>query len=285
MKHFAIALACFFVATAVRADGPSPAPFGSPATTYGVAQEFNRMVALLGDDVLRELVCRLSYQRYTPGTLSHALNLSTDEVMRRVDVLRGWGMVRPFTSDSVNTIIESSPGEGERTLRRWAARYCAQGDACGVQIPSEQMRKDSDSEKLAAGLGGPMTHQSMPRRLKITIGTVRLLVELFDTPTANAIYEGLPFKSSAQVWGNEVYFAIPVHVPLESDAKNAVEPGELAFWVEGNSIAIAFGPRRISRGQEIRLAAKTNVWGRVVGDVRQLAAVSIDEKVTVEAAE
>ena len=118
MKHFAIALACFFVATAVRADGPSPAPFGSPATTYGVAQEFNRMVALLGDDVLRELVCRLSYQRYTPGTLSHALNLSTDEVMRRVDVLRGWGMVRPFTSDSVNTIIESSPGEGERTLGR-----------------------------------------------------------------------------------------------------------------------------------------------------------------------
>ena len=35
-----------------------------------------------------------------------------------------------------------------------------------------------------------------------------------------------------------------------------------------------FGKTPISEGDEIRLAARTNIWGRVSGDVRQLAAVS-----------
>ncbi len=284
MKYLAIALACLLVAAPVRADGPIPTPFDGPATTYEVAQEFDRLVGLLGDDVLRELVCRLSYERYTPGTLSYALHLPRDEVMRRVDVLRGWGLVRTFTGD--NTIVEPSPGKGLRTLRRWAARYCAEGGACGIQMPSEQVRKDGDSEKRAAGVGGQeVAPQNILRRLKITIGTVQLLVELFDTPTANAIYKGLPFKSSAQIWGNEVYFAVPVHVSLEADAQAAVKSGELAFWVEGNAIVVAFGPRRISKGMEIRLAPETNIWGRAVGDVHQFIGVSSDEKVTVEAAE
>lgn len=283
MKHLAIVLACFLVAAPARADGPIPAPLGGPETTYGVAREFDRLVGLLGDDVLRELVCRLSYERYTPGTLSYALHLPRDEVMRRVDVLRGWGLVRTFTGD--DTIVEPSPGKGRRTLRRWAAKYCAEGGACGTQMSREDARKDSDSEKRAAGIGGQEVHQNMPRRLKISVGRVQILVELFDTPTANAIYEKLPFKSSANTWGNEVYFSVPAHADLEADAKDVVEAGEMAFWVEGDSIAIGFGPTPISRGNEIRLAAKTNIWGRAdPHDVRKLITVSAGEEVTVEAA-
>ena len=120
------------------------------------------------------------------------------------------------------------------------------------------------------------------RRLTLAIGTVQLEVELLDTPTADAIVQCAPFTSIAQTWGDEVYFTTPVDVAREEDARDVVQAGELAFWVEGNAIAIGFGKTPISSGEEIRLAAPTNIWGKALGDVRQLKAVKPGATVTVE---
>jgi len=120
------------------------------------------------------------------------------------------------------------------------------------------------------------------RKLRMTIGPVKLEAELFDTPTADAIYAKLPFTSTASTWGDEVYFSSPVHVRKEADAKDVVEAGELAFWVEGDSIAIGFGPTPVSRGKEIRLAARTNIWGKALGSVTPLRQVREGDAVRVE---
>ena len=119
------------------------------------------------------------------------------------------------------------------------------------------------------------------RRITITIGPVELTAELSDTPTADAIWRALPIASTARTWGDEVYFPVPVEAPLEADAKDVVEAGELAYWVEGRSIAIGFGRTPISRGDEIRLAAKTNIWARALADVKQLKAARDGDPVKV----
>lgn len=123
------------------------------------------------------------------------------------------------------------------------------------------------------------------RKLRISVGSVAIEVELADTPTAEAVFAALPIESTAMTWGEEVYFSTPVKVARESGARAVVEAGEIAFWPDGDAIAIGFGPTPISNGDEIRLASPCNVFGRALDDVRELSVVRGGETVTVESSD
>ncbi|WP_236242012.1 cyclophilin-like fold protein [Streptomyces sp. CC228A] len=105
---------------------------------------------------------------------------------------------------------------------------------------------------------------------------------LDETPTSKALAGALPITSTARTWGQEVYFDTPVTTALEAGARQVVEPGTVAFWTEGDALALPYGPTPISRGEECRLASPCNVLGRLDDDPDILATVRDGDPIRVE---
>ena len=92
----------------------------------------------------------------------------------------------------------------------------------------------------------------------------------------------MPLSGRVSTWGDEVYFGVPFTAEPEADARDVVKPGEIAFWPNGDAIAIGFGETPISAPGEIRLASICNIWADAVEDVRTLKAVKSGERVQVK---
>lgn len=119
-------------------------------------------------------------------------------------------------------------------------------------------------------------------RIRIRWKSGEVTADLRDTPTVQKLLAALPCESSANTWGEEVYFSLPFSAPLEPDALQVVDPGTVCFWVDGSSLALPYGPTPISKGGECRLASRCNLLGTVAGDPRRLKTVSDGEKIRVE---
>ena len=122
----------------------------------------------------------------------------------------------------------------------------------------------------------------MSQKIKIFAGSVEAEALLNDTATAQKIWDALPLDARANIWGDEVYFAILVEAPLEKTAQEVVEIGDLGYWPPGNAFCIFFGPTPVSKGSEVRAASAVNVIGRVLGDAKVFKKVPSGAKVRIE---
>jgi len=122
------------------------------------------------------------------------------------------------------------------------------------------------------------------KKIQITAGAIETEAELNDTKTAQAIWEALPVKCRVNLWGNEIYFSIPLSLDLEA-GQEVVNIGDLGYWPDGNAFCIFFGPTPASQGDEIRPASPVTVFGKVIGDATVFRRVATGTKITIRSRE
>jgi hypothetical protein len=110
----------------------------------------------------------------------------------------------------------------------------------------------------------------------------RFEIEFNDTLTARAIQYNLPLKGKANIWGKEIYFSIPVHSEFENDARDILEPGELAFYPPMNAFCVFWGPTPASTNSSPRAADVVNIVGKIKGDLSLLDEVQYGEIIHIE---
>jgi hypothetical protein len=120
----------------------------------------------------------------------------------------------------------------------------------------------------------------MGRKIRIRAGAIEVEAELNDTRTAQAIWETLPIKGRVNLWGDEIYFSIPLSLKLEA-GQEMVNIGELGYWPDGNAFCIFFGLTPVSQGDEIRPASPVAVFGKVIGDATIFKKVATGTKIAV----
>ena len=96
----------------------------------------------------------------------------------------------------------------------------------------------------------------------INYNDFNLNIRLNNSQTSKAIQKLDDFKAKINTWGKEIYFETPLKkAKLEPNSRDVINLGEVAYWIEGSSIAIGFGPTPASLGTEIRLVTNVNIIG------------------------
>ena len=120
------------------------------------------------------------------------------------------------------------------------------------------------------------------RKILITISNLSVSAELNNSVSADKIWEALPLSGSANVWGDEIYFEIPVSLKEVSDAQQEVEIGTLAYWPPGSALCVFFGKTSVSTNDKPKAYSPVNVLGLVDGDSRVFKIVEAGDQIVID---
>ena len=127
-----------------------------------------------------------------------------------------------------------------------------------------------------------MTEDLKCRRIRITIGGVKVEAELNPTRTAKQVYDALPIETKVNTWGEEFYCKVPGVKDHRETATTRVKIGDVAFWGAGEMLAIFFGRTPMSLGADPVPADRVNILGKVIGDATILQTVMDSTLIKVE---
>jgi hypothetical protein len=119
--------------------------------------------------------------------------------------------------------------------------------------------------------------------IELSSGALSLQVDLNDSPTAQQLLAALPFESTINTWGDEIYFETPIKAKLEKGARAEVAIGDVAFWPPGKALCVFFGATPASTEGEPRAASPVTLIGRVRGNPKRFRDFKDGDSVRVSA--
>ena len=122
----------------------------------------------------------------------------------------------------------------------------------------------------------------MVRKILITISNLSVSAELNRSISADKIWEALPLSGSVNVWGDEIYFEIPVSLKEVSDAQQEVEVGTLAYWPPGSALCVFFGKTPVSTSDKPKAYSPVNILGLVDGDSKVFKIVEAGDQIVID---
>ncbi|MBI5586005.1 MAG: hypothetical protein HY892_19510 [Deltaproteobacteria bacterium] len=121
----------------------------------------------------------------------------------------------------------------------------------------------------------------MDKKIRISIGEDVFRAVLNNSRLAGLIWETLPVTVPFQMWGEEIYFPIPVREEGMENPVETVNAGDLGYWPEGSCFCIFYGLTPISSPGKIKPASAVEVIGQVE-DPEAFKQVQRPGKVTIE---
>ena len=121
--------------------------------------------------------------------------------------------------------------------------------------------------------------------LSIQSGSYSFKASLNSNPTTQKLLDALPLTGSANTWGDEIYFSIPISAELEPGATDQLPAGSLAYWPPGNAFCIIWGPTPASHDDEPRFASPVNALGQIEGDLSALQQIRDGDTITLQLAD
>jgi len=119
------------------------------------------------------------------------------------------------------------------------------------------------------------------KKVTIHASSLRLRTVLNHTETAQKIWDALPIKERANLWGEEIYFSTPIQAEIE-DGQEVVQVGDIGYWPPAQAICLFFGPTPVSEGNDIRPYSPVTVVGKIVDNPKELKRVGEEEVVKME---
>ena len=123
----------------------------------------------------------------------------------------------------------------------------------------------------------------MNRLVRISAGDTEVDACLNESDTATGVLNILPITGTVNLWGEEMYFSIPLAEKQAEDAREVVAVGDIAYWPQGQALCIFLGRTPASQGDEPRAISPVNVIGQVEADgaARLLGAVKQGDSITI----
>jgi len=118
--------------------------------------------------------------------------------------------------------------------------------------------------------------------MKVVFKTSRktFYAELNDSVTAKEIIQNLPMESILSRWGDEIYFGLGFKASAHGSTMD-VDIGDVAYWSQGKSLCIFFGPTPASVNQRPIPASPVVIIGKTDATPQDLRKIEMGEKITV----